>query len=190
MALPSLIGGTIGALLALRAGERLFAKFVPWLILLATVLFAFAPTGETKAVDASSTNAADVSTDRREYSLRSLAMLACFQFLVATYGGFFGAGIGIMMLAALSLAGFRDIHSMNALKNLAAVLINAGAIVVFVLDHRADLSIAAVMAIAAVIGGRSGAQLAQRVGRKRVRQMISTVGLLIAMALFAKQLRS
>lgn len=192
MAIPSLVGGTAGALMALRVGEKLFAQFVPWLILLATGLFAFAPSKPAASSASPSEGTAIEASDAQVVSsstTRSLIGLGFFQLIVATYGGFFGAGIGIMMLAALSLAGFREIHSMNALKNLAAVFINAGAIVVFVVYRRADLSLALVMAVAAIIGGRSGAQIAQRVGPKRVRQFISILGFVIAVVLFLRQIR-
>lgn len=202
MAVPSLVGGVVGSLLALRVGETLFAKLVPWLILLATGLFAFAPTkSKEQAKDpAQTTDSTEPATSAPPAppalpappvpdSSKALLFIGVFQLLVATYGGFFGAGIGIMMLGALSLARFREIHSMNALKNLAAVLINAGAIVVFVVNRRADLSLAAVMAVAAIIGGRSGAQIAQRVGAKRVRQFISLLGFVIAVVLFLRQIR-
>ena len=88
-----------------------------------------------------------------------------FQFLVGVYGGFFGAGIGIMMLAALAILGLTDIHQMNGLKNLLAILINGVAAVYFVSQGAVLWTDAALMAVASIAGGLGGAALANRLGR-------------------------
>src|SRR5205823_5789263 len=114
LALPSALGGGLGALLSLQAGDALFAALVPWLILGATVLFLL---HEPIARRFGGGGVDGLSGGR-------LVVLGLFQLLVATYGGFFGAGIGILMLAALGVAGVGDVHRMNGLKNFAAVCIN------------------------------------------------------------------
>ena len=99
-----------------------------------------------------------------------------FQLVVATYGGFFGAGIGILMLAALGMMGVRDIHRANGLKNLAAVCINGVAAVTFVVGGRVAWAEAAVMAAGAMLGGALGAGTARKVGPRVVRRAVMTVG--------------
>jgi len=100
-----------------------------------------------------------------------------FQFFVAIYGGFFGAGIGILMLAALGFLGQTNIHRMNGLKNFAAVCINGVGALTFVLYRRVDWRLAALMAVAAVLGGWGGAGLARRIGQANVRRIVIAIGL-------------
>lgn len=126
MALPGALGGFAGASLALSVGDRVFARVVPWLILLATVLFA-AQEPLSRAVRARAHDEPE-----RPLTPARAASLVAFQLVVALYGGFFGAGIGILMLAALTLMGVRDVHRANGLKNLAAVCINGVAAVAFI----------------------------------------------------------
>jgi uncharacterized membrane protein YfcA len=186
MALPSLAGGALGALVLLRAGDSVFARVVPWLLLGATALFA-----SQEALARWRARRGETLPDEPSLATpSSILALAAFQLFVATYGGFFGAGIGILMLAALAIAGFREIHRMNALKNLAAAVINGVAVVLFLRAGAADLPVAGVMAVAAVAGGRSGAQIAQRVGPARVRRAVTVVGLTISAVLLARSLAS
>ena len=99
------------------------------------------------------------------------------QFLVAVYGGYFGAGIGILMLAALGLMGLTNIHRMNGLKNWGGMCINGVAVVMFAAGGIIHWPIALTMAAGGVIGGYAGARLAQRVGQERVRGAIVAIGL-------------
>jgi len=105
-----------------------------------------------------------------------------WQFLVAIYGGFFGAGMGILMLAALGMLGLRDIHRMNGLKNLAAIAINGVAAVIFVNQDKVRWPLALLMAAGGILGGYGGAGLAQRVGQDRVRMLVPIIG--IAMGVY------
>ena len=100
-----------------------------------------------------------------------------FQFLVAVYGGFFGAGIGILMLAALGFLGQTNIHRMNGLKNFAAVCINGVGALTFILYRRVNWPLAALMAVAAVLGGSVGAGAARRIGQANVRRIVIAIGL-------------
>lgn len=187
MAVPSLIGGVLGAVLLVRTGSAVFQRLAPWLVLGATALFA-----SNEALSRRRERAAE-SQDERAHgptlgTVRSMLALAFAQLVVATYGGYFGAGIGIAMLAALSVVGVREIHTMNALKNVSAAVINGVAVFVLVRAGAADLQSAGFMAIAALLGGRFGAKLAQRVKPATVRRAVSLVGLAIALYLFARQL--
>lgn len=179
MALPSLLGAVIGTALALRTGDSAFAKLVPWLVLGATALFALNGPLQKRFVRG----------DAREVvSGRGFVGVAVFQLLVSVYGGFFGAGIGIVMLAALGLLGHRDIHRMNGLKNLAAAAINAVSSVAWIVAGRVHGPYAVMMGTAAVAGGFVGSRLANRVGPVWVRRMVTAVGVTIGTVMLVRQL--
>lgn len=182
MAVPSAIGGAVGANVVLHVGDALFAALVPWLLLGATVLFTF-----QSSIERWMQGRANISPQTEQTHGVHLLSISVFQFLVALYGGFFGAGIGIVMLAALGLAGLRDIYRMNALKNFAAVCINGVATVTFVLNGRVRWPLAVPMAIAAIAGGYSGTSVAKKIGPVRVRYVVSTIGFVIAGYMFLQR---
>jgi uncharacterized membrane protein YfcA len=181
LAVPSVIGGVIGALLVERAGDALFGRIVPWLILGATLLFVAQGWIRRRAAAAPS---GDPSTGRR--SRRSLAAICAYQLLVATYGGFFGAGMGILMLAALGFIGLDNIHRMNGLKNLAASCINGVAAVTFMIGGNVRWQQALVMAAGGMLGGLLGARLALRVGQLAVRRAVTATGLVMGLYLLLR----
>jgi uncharacterized membrane protein YfcA len=182
LGLPSLAGGVLGAYLVLKAGDALFRELVPWLILSATVLFIVQePIRQWLA----RRSAQGPATGERAGSLPAVI---AFQFLVALYGGFFGAGIGILMLAALGFLGLSDIHRMNGLKNFAAVCINGVAAVTFIVGHRVHWKIALLMAAGAIAGGYGGAGLARRLGQRNVRRIVIAIGLLIGLYMLFRPL--
>ena len=112
---------------------------------------------------------------------------ACsFSSLVGLYGGYFGAGIGILMLAALSILGLQDIHEMNALKVILGGSVNGIATVYFVWERMVYWPYVLLMAVAAIAGGVGGAGTARRMGRTAVRRVVVAVGLLMALSLFLK----
>ena len=111
-----------------------------------------------------------------------------FQVLVSAYGGYFGAGIGILMLASLSIMGLRDIHRMNAVKTLLAVAINGIALVYFVAQGKVVWPAALLMAAGAVLGGYGGARLAKRVNQSLVRGFVVAAGLVVSAWLFLRPL--
>jgi uncharacterized membrane protein YfcA len=108
------------------------------------------------------------------------------QLAVSVYGGFFGAGIGILMLATLGLIGFTDIHRMNGLKNLYATFINGAALVYFVASGAVVWPAVAVMLGGTVAGGMGGARLAHRVGREAIRRVIVAVGVIMTIVLLLR----
>jgi len=168
LAVPSLLGGALGAYLATHVSAGLFSHLVPWLIFTATFLFLIQDWVRRRLGQA-----AALETPSGRLPLG--AML--FQFFVAVYGGFFGAGIGILMLAALGFLGQTNIHRMNGLKNFAAVCINGVGALTFILYRRVDWPLAALMAVAAVAGGLGGAGLARRIGQANVRRIVIAIGL-------------
>jgi len=107
-----------------------------------------------------------------------------FQFGVAVYGGFFGAGIGILMLAALGLMGMDQIHRMNGIKNFAAGCINGVAAATFIAGGAVNWPLALVMAAGSILGGYSGAGAARRLGAKTVRRLIIAIGFGISLSMF------
>lgn len=113
-----------------------------------------------------------------------------YQFVVAVYGGYFGAGIGILMLAALGFMGFSSIHRMNGLKAWAGTCINLVAAITFAFSGVVDWSIAGAMAVGAVAGGYGGSRLAQKVSQVTVRRIIITIGFLSGLWLLWQQLHA
>jgi uncharacterized membrane protein YfcA len=178
---PSLAGGFIGALLLLRTPEKVFAALVPWLILFATVLFA-AQGPITVAVRRLRRQTVEHTAGhgpRRE----AWPYVVAFEFVVAIYGGYFGAGIGIMTLAALGLVGFTDIHHMVGLRNFAALCINGIASVYFVSQHAVVWPDALVMIVGQIVGGYGGARVARRLGRTFMRRAVVVIGFAMALSL-------
>jgi uncharacterized protein len=180
---PSVIGGLTGASLLLRTPSRTFAVIVPYLIFFATALFA-AQTPIMRGLRRLTGRTHHAAPDAGGGWWIGAAL---FQFLVAIYGGYFGAGIGIMMLAALGLLGLTDIHQMNGLKNFFAVCINLVAAIYFIVWGAVDWPDAAVMAAGAISGGYGGAGLARRLGRDFVRRTIIVIGLGMAISLLLRQ---
>jgi len=176
--IPSLAGGAIGALLLLHTPEKLFTQIVPWLILGATVLLAGQELIAKRLRSLTSAN---------EHPSRGWIVFAfTFQLFVAIYGGYFGAGQGILMLASLGLIGLTDLHQMNGLKNLLATCINGVAAILFAISGKVLWRDAAIMTVAAIAGGYLGARVARRLGRKFVRFAVVTIGFVMTIALFLK----
>jgi hypothetical protein len=147
-----------------------FRAFGPYLILFATVLFTF-----QKPV----THWLQIEAHAIERSRYGVAAAIVFQFLVSIYGGYFGAGIGILMLAALGMLGQTNVHEMNSIKVLNAVLINMVAATYFIVSGSVLWREALLLAIGAVIGGYAGPHLGRQVGTKAVRAFVSAAGFVI-----------
>jgi uncharacterized protein len=171
-AIPSLLGGGIGALLLLHTSNDAFERIVPWLVFGATALFLMQrPLLRLVRGDGTPTRDADTLTARAP----SPGLLAG-QLVVGIYGGYFGAGIGILMLAALGLMGFTNIHRMNGLKNWGGFCMNLVAAVGFALSGIVRWPVALGMAAGSVVGGYLGARAAQRVPQDVVRGAVAVVG--------------
>ena len=170
---PSVAGAITGAVLLRITPPDVFDRLVPLLILFATLLF---------AVQDRIQRTLNLTPEHRG-SLWFTAAMA-FQFFVSVYGGYFGAGMGILMLAALAVLGHEDIHQMNGIKNLLAVFINAVAAGYFIFAGMVRLSEATVMAGGAVIGGVAAAGMARRMGRKAVRRAVIVIGVMMALVMF------
>jgi uncharacterized membrane protein YfcA len=109
-----------------------------------------------------------------------------FQFFVSVYGGYFGAGIGILMLASLGFLGFSDIHQMNALKNVIGSLINLVAALWFTAKGLINWPVMAIMTLGAVAGYYLGATYSLRLSQKHARYLITSIGIIITIVMFWK----
>ena len=187
-AVPSLLGGGLGAFLLLQTSAEQFSDIVPWLVLGATALFMVqrplmrrlarsseAPTGSPPMITAS---------DEQLTSRRPPASMLGYQFLVAVYGGYFGAGVGILMLAALGFMGLNNIHRMNGLKNWGGMCMNAVAATMFAFSSLVSWPVALAMAVGAMSGGYLGSRMAQRVPQQFVRGAVVAIGLSSGVLLF------
>ena len=178
----SLLGGLIGGILLTQTPAPLFDRLVPFLVLFATVLF-------TMRNVFLRIFRLEAAVSQEAVSARWLAGAIVFQLLVSIYGGYFGAGIGILMLATLGLLGFQNIHEMNALKGILGFAINAVAAAYFIAVGLVEWPSAEVVALGGIVGGYAGASFAQKISQQTVRRLITAVGIGITAALFYKQLR-
>ena len=166
----SLVGGVVGAVLLLTTPDRAFAGLVPWLLLFATAVFAVGSFMPKLAA-------------RLKLSGRSVLVV---QFGIAIYGGYFGGGIGFLMLAALTLFGLRDIHAMNGLRILLAALMNGAAVAAFCLSDAVSWPETVVMAVSAIAGGFAGALGAKRVSRDAMKWVVVSIGVGLTLYFFIK----
>ena len=164
----SVVGGVLGALLLLHTPQTTFVHLIPYLLLLATLLF---------------TLSGPITTWLRKYTMPkdelswlSLGGLAFFQLLIAVYGGYFGGGIGILMLATLGLMGMENIHEMNAMKTLLQAAINGVAVITFIIAGAVVWPQAILMLVGAIAGGFGGAYYARRIEQRWVRLFVTLVG--------------
>ncbi len=171
LTLPSLLGGATGAVLLLHTSAKSFEHIVPWLVLGATVLFL-----TQRTVLAWLKRGAPPAVDPELERPHPTPAILVYQFLVGVYGGYFGAGIGILMLAAFGFMGFTHIHRMNGLKNWFALCMNAVAAIIFAFSGIVDWPIAIATSLGAIVGGYGGSRLAQRVPQQRVRQAVVVIG--------------
>jgi uncharacterized membrane protein YfcA len=160
LGVAALLGGLAGSLLLLHTAERTFVLLIPWLLLFATLLFTFGGSVARR-----------LTGGRRA----PLALGIAVQLGISVYGGYFGGGMGIMMLAVFTLLGMTHIHRMNALKNVLGTLINGVAVVAFVLAGAVRWAPGVVMIAGGMIGGYVGAAVARKVDPKRVRTLVVLV---------------
>ena len=186
----SLVGGVLGAVLLLETPASFFARLVPWLVLFATGVFAWGsfrrPAGSVPdpGPDLRPGEAPGVMPTAPARRLH-LGRAAAVQFLIAIYGGYFGGGIGILMLAALTLAGL-PVRAAGATKNVLAAAMNASAVLVFVFSPDVRWVQAAVVSVGAIIGGQLGAWMLLRVNERALRVCIVLLGLALTVGLFLR----
>jgi uncharacterized membrane protein YfcA len=167
----SLVGGVAGALLLIFTPERTFDAVVPWLLLAATILFA---------------SAKRLTPFLKRHMHIGPGALYGVQFVISLYGGYFGGAMGIMMLALYGMFGITDIHAANALKTLLSGILNAVAVVCFVIAGKVDWVPAAIMLASAVAGGYVGARVARRMNPDHVRAIVIAIGVGMSIAFFMR----
>ena len=167
----SLVGGALGALLLLSTPASFFAHLVPWLVLFATGLFAYGSFGPRRHAD-------ERGLDPR--------LAGAIQFLIAVYGGYFGGGIGFLMLAALTAAGLA-VRTAGATKNVLASVMNAAAVAIFLFTPHLPWLRVAVVSAGAMAGGYGGALLLQKVDERLIRGFVVVLGLVLTVGLFLRR---
>jgi uncharacterized membrane protein YfcA len=168
---PSLAGGLIGSLLVTRLPERVFASAIPWLLISASILLLLQrPIAQYFGAH-----------PHDKPSPKTVAIIVFFQFLVGIYGGYFGAGIGILMLSSLAFMGIPNIHQMNAVKSILAAAMNAISIGIFILSGVIVWKFAIVMGLAGTLGGYAGARVARRMKPDYIRAFVVCVGFAVAL---------
>lgn len=179
----SLLGGVLGAIVLLHTDQSLFLRLVPYLLLLATLLFAF---GGPITVYLRRRSGAKGEEDASDSFRLPLVWVIILQFVISLYGGFFGGGIGILMLATLSLMGMEDIHSANALKAILNACINGVAVATFIIAGAVFWAQALVMIVGGIAGGYGGASIARRLDPKLVRRFVIFVGFALSIYFFVR----
>jgi uncharacterized membrane protein YfcA len=186
LGVPSSAGGVIGAIVVVRVGNSVFSHLVPWLIFLATALFIVQKPISRVMARRRAQNADNSAVPKSK--LAHLIAIALFQLFVAIYGGYFGAGIGILMLASLGLMGYAtDINRANGIKNFCAALINGVASVTFAIERQVHWFLAGWMVVFSIAGGSLGAQGAQKLGQATVRKLIIGIGVSIGVFMLITQ---
>ncbi|MDP9024579.1 MAG: sulfite exporter TauE/SafE family protein [Candidatus Eremiobacteraeota bacterium] len=165
-------GALIGALLLLATPVQTFARVIPWLILFATVVFAISP----RLVRS------DTAGDPQHQGWQLIV-----QFFIAVYGGYFGAGMGILMLAVLTFSGLPSFNATNGMKNVLAVAINGIALIPFLFARIIDWHFAIPMAVAALTGGYFGAKFFRRVPARVARAIIILIGTTMTIVFFTRR---
>ncbi len=181
LGITSLIGGLLGALLLLNTSQNTFVQLLPYLLLLATVLFAVSGPITTRL---RARAAARSTKQTNQVSWRSLTIIALFQLVIATYGGYFGGGIGILMLATLGLMGMENINEMNAVKTVLQTVINGVAVIAFIIAGAVVWLQAIVMIAGAIVGGFTTASFARRLDPRIVRGFVILVGVSMTIYFF------
>ncbi|SNS62303.1 hypothetical protein SAMN06265795_104174 [Noviherbaspirillum humi] len=177
MGIASFAGGVAGGLILLSTKDATFSKLIPWLLLFATLLFAFS--GRISAF---------LRNGKHEAKPGNSPASLLGQIVVSIYGGFFGAGMGILMLASLAMAGHDDVHEINAIKNLLSAIIYSVTVITFVIAGAVDWPYTVVMLITATLGGYWGATVARKIPAVWLRRFIIAVGFLLTIFYFYKTL--
>jgi uncharacterized membrane protein YfcA len=179
---PSLVGGAIGAWLVVQFPNQ-FRQLVPWLILTAAILFSVQPLLSRwlarKRVD-------DLDKSPHEIHRSSLAGMMALQFLIAIYGGYFGAGIGILMLSGLGFMGLSNLHQMNGIKSVLGTAINAVAAVLFIATAKVYWPFAVAMMGTSIAGGYLAAHYSRQIKSQYIRWLVCAIGFGLAAFYFGR----
>jgi uncharacterized membrane protein YfcA len=168
----SLIGGALGAFLLMATPVSVFTRLVPYLVLFATAVFAWGSFLRTQSAGPG-------------HASLSPRVAACMQLLIGIYGGYFGGGIGILMLAALTAVGMA-VRNAGATKNMLASMMGGSSVLVFLFQMKFDWPVVIAVAIAAVVGGLLGVYLLRRINEKALRVGITLIGLALTVVLFVR----
>lgn len=166
-----LIGGFVGAQLLIAMDPSFFRALVPWLLLVASLVFGFAKP-ITRFLMASGAGG------EKPMALQVVGRF--FEFLCSIYGGFFGAGLGVIMMAGYAISGIRDVRQTNALKNMMGVVITTTSALTFILRGEVDWPAAGVMLVGALIGGFAGGKAARVIPDGALRTVVTAGGLFMA----------
>ena len=178
LSVASLVGGFVGAVLLVRTSDTSFMRLLPWLMLVAAVTFTFG--GRLRRILPALPGR---PADRARPA--ALILLLVLQFVLSIYGGYFGGGMGIMMLASFSLAGMVHIHQMNALKTVLGVAINGVALLTFIVTGSVEWRLAWMIA-GSILGGYVGAALARTIDPERVRLLVTVIAWTITIYFFIR----
>jgi hypothetical protein len=175
-----IVGGLLGAWILLITPQSTFMRLVPWLILLATIIFSLSGriTAWVRRRSSSHVRHSEFTT------VRGIIL----QLFISFYIGYFGAGVGILILAMLALLGMDQIHTMNALKALLTTIANGVAMVLFIASHAVYWPQTLLMIVGSILGGYFGAYFAQKTKPQHVRMMVIVIGLVLSVYYFGKQM--
>jgi len=191
----SLVGGLLGGLLLVRTSDESFVRLLPWLMLVAATTFSFGShitawarrrRAGVAAPEAPETDAPTAGGRGSIPTMHVPLWTLPLQLLIAVYGGYFGGGMGIMMLAALAVAGMTDMHEMNGLKTMLAIAINGVALAAFIVSGSIAWAPGLVMVLGGVSGGYTGASLARRVAGPAVRRVVIVVAWTMTVYFFVR----
>jgi uncharacterized membrane protein YfcA len=178
--ITGILGGIFGAWVLLKTPQQTFMRLVPWLLLVATLIFMFSgKITQWVRRRTAEHHTTEFATGRGIF----------IQIFIAFYIGYFGAGAGILILAMLALLGMDQIHTMNALKALLTTVSNGVAMLLFVVSHAVYWPETILMIIGSTLGGYFGAHFAQKTKPENVRRIVIAIGFVLTAYFFAKQLR-
>ena len=176
----SAVGGLGGALLLINTPQRTFQSLIPWLLLFATLLFIFG--NRLRAMAGKSA----VVEDLHQISGQAIVATSLANLVVSIYGGYFGAGIGFMALAMLAALGLHEIHTMNALRTVTATVINAAAVIAFIVAGVVYWPQCILMIVGSLTGGWFGAKFTQKANPIKVRRLVILIGVAMTAYFFVK----
>jgi len=183
LGLTSVAGGLAGAQLLVRTSDSSFLRLLPWLMLVAALTFTFG----NKLRPKNTTTDGSHRFERGGAWHPSMLGIVAIQVVIAAYGGYFGGGMGIMMLASFALAGMTNIHEMNGLKALLGVSINGLALLTFVLSGAIQWKYGLTMAAGGILGGYSTAAFARKLEPRYIRIFVIVVGWLMTAYFFVRR---